>query len=83
MTIVRPGDYIGYAKVEGPPFNWNQLRIIDANGHEMKEVIEVNAEDGWLIRYKTDDYGYIIVDRLKGEAVTERIEGEFRIEVRS
>lgn len=68
-----------YAKAGGPPVFWQGLRIVDlATDKEVRDVIEVNAAEGWLVRVKRDDVGDFIVNG--DEVVTERIEGSFRID---
>jgi hypothetical protein len=45
-------DKIEYAKVGGPPANWQGLRIIDLRAErEVDRVIEVNTKEGWLIKH--------------------------------
>jgi hypothetical protein len=77
------GPLITYAKVGGPPDNWPNVIIIDkATGAEVRDVMEVDALGGWLVRYRRhpdgshvlglDEKGYTIWER-------ERIEGDFEI----
>jgi hypothetical protein len=71
-----------YAKVNGPPADWQQLRITDlATGLEVEGVVEVNTAEGWLLRHVTDHKGHPI---LAGEGddrriQVERVEGRFAI----
>lgn len=55
------------------PWNWPLLRVLDAEGNEVKGIIEVNTEEGWAVRY--------VERRPPGEEEwpTERIEGTFRL----
>jgi hypothetical protein len=70
---------ITYAKVGGPPHDWCGLRIFNEDtGAELDHVVEINAADGWLVRYAKDERGELI---LEGDALKkERVEGNFRIE---
>lgn len=70
---------VKYAKVGGPPEFWNTLRVF-WNGVEQIEILEVNVEEGWAIRFKRDELNRLIV--TDDEFETERVEGEFRIEIR-
>lgn len=54
----------------------HDLEIIAEDGTEIKFVIEANAEEGWLIRYKTDN-GQII--ERNGTCLTEKLEAKFFI----
>ncbi len=43
---------IQYARVGGPPDDWNGLVVWDlARDEEIKEVREVNVAEGWVRRY--------------------------------
>ncbi|KQW79717.1 hypothetical protein [Brevundimonas sp. Root1279] len=70
-----------YAKVDGPPSDWQGLKVIDrATGGEVSRVIEVNTVEGWLIRYRLNERGLIFSDPDRpDEAATERVEGDFEI----
>lgn len=72
---------ITYAVVDGPPDDWRGLKIFDLDtGEEVDHVIEVNATEGWLIRYRKDERGYIFPDPDQPEeAARERITGRFQI----
>lgn len=68
-----------YAKVDGPPDDWNNLIITDlATGLEVVDVHEVNATEGWLIRSTRNDAGELHVTG-QGDVAKERIEGRFEI----
>ncbi|MBY8826096.1 hypothetical protein [Sphingomonas colocasiae] len=69
---------VTYACVGGPPDNWFNLLIVDADGVEIRDVVEVNAAEGWLVRCLRDANGRPIPGD-DGYA-TERLEGQFRIE---
>lgn len=84
---------IRYAKVDGPPPDWVGLRIFDVDtGEEIMEVVEVDCDDGWLIRFKPGSDGKIyscdekdcscVGDDLdpNGHIATEKLHGRFRIE---
>lgn len=70
-----------YAKALGPPDDWENLKIVHADGTEDRDVIEANSEEGWLIRYRRDADGKLIVSG--DECLTERIECSFTIERRT
>ncbi len=71
---------ITYAKVNGPPDNWYDMRVFDAKtGEEIKEVVEVNTAEGFLRRHKMRKGQLYVVD---GKVVIERIRGRFAIEIR-
>lgn len=68
---------LSYAVVGGPPDDWHGLSVFDAVGNEVKDVIEVNAAEGWLIRHRRDDQGNVFVEG--DEVAKERITGTFTI----
>lgn len=71
-----------YAKVDGPPDDWQVLRIFNVRtGDEMFDVCEVNAAEGWLIRAARNDAGelYLTGDPADPEIAKERVEGHFEI----
>lgn len=70
-------DKLTYAIVGGPPADWYDLRVFDADGNKIKEVVEVNTTEGWLIRHRVDEKGDLIVEN--DEVATERIAGAFTI----
>lgn len=70
-------DPLTYAIVGGPPDDWSDLRVVDAAGNQIADVVEVNAAEGWLVRYKRNEAGEFCIDG--DELVRERIEGNFRI----
>ncbi len=73
---------ITYAKVDGPPDDWFDLRIIDLDtGLELKDVVEVNAAKGWLIRATRNEAGelYVVGSGEGAEIARERIGGRFEI----
>lgn len=71
-------EHLTYAKVGGPPDDWNGLRIYKVKtGEEIKEVVEVNTAENWLRRLKTDSEGKPIAK--DGQLVVERIRGLFVI----
>ncbi len=78
--IERNSGPITYAKVDGPPPEWRDLRIIDLETQrEMTLVIEIDTQAGWLRRYQRDERGRIAIDGRR-EAIIERVTGRFRIE---
>lgn len=71
---------IRYAKVGGPPNNWRGLRIVDLDtGAEIRRVIEVDADRGWLIRLVTDENGRLKLNDTRTEVARERVTGRFEI----
>lgn len=71
---------ITYAKVGGPPDNWMHLRVRDLKtGELVNEVVQVNAAEGWLRRYKQVN-GKPVLDPASHSLVIERIRGRFAIE---
>ena len=70
---------ITYAKALGPPDNWADLCVLDRSGNEVPDVVEVNTEEGWLIRFARDEAGHLVINKERDDLETERIEGEFRI----
>lgn len=67
-----------YAVVGGPPSDWHGLRVFGADGVQIKDVVEVNASEGWLVRFKRASNGSFFLDD-QGDAARERIEGRFTI----
>lgn len=74
-------DPIIYAKVGGPPHDWQNVKIIDLDtGAAIDLVHEVNTSEGWLVRSKRNAEGSIYADPDgSGEVARERIEGRFEI----
>lgn len=65
---------ITYAKVGGPPANWHGLEVVDLDtGEIVRDVIEVDAVNGWLMRIKIP---YTIHEE---GVMTERVTGNFEI----
>lgn len=55
-------DIIWYAKVDGPPRDWHRLKIWDLDRlRYVDEVIEANADEGWVLRYSRRDDGRLVV----------------------
>ena len=72
---------IGYAIVGGPPAEWFKCKVFDVEtGEEINDVIEVNAVDGWCLKYKRGANGELIDDDANDRLATERLVGKFRIE---
>ena len=76
--MTEPLKPLRYAKVGGPPHDWLGLLVLDAvTGETVQEVVEVDCDEGWLIRLAKDADGKYIHD---GDRVaTERIGGQFLI----
>lgn len=68
---------IPYAVAGGPPDDWFGLSVFDRSGNEIKNVVEVNVAEGWLIRHRLDNAGRSFVEN--DEIATERIEGDFTV----
>lgn len=67
-----------YAKVYGPPDTWYDCRIFDLDtGEEIDRVLEVNAAEGWVIRFAVDANGHPI--RNGDDWARERLDGRFEI----
>ena len=67
-----------YAKAGGPPKNWHKLEVLGPDGvTPMRDVVEVDAKEGWCIRNARGADGKLLVK--DGALVPERIEGEFVI----
>lgn len=66
-----------YAKAgETPGYQW--LEVVDMQtGRVVNEVVEVNTREGWLVRYRTDESGHLLLDG--SEVITERLEGRFQL----
>lgn len=64
-----------YAKVGGPPDDWECWVVLDAeSGEELTNLVEVNTREGWAVRYVTPP-----VAGPSGDLLTERITGKFRL----
>ena len=75
-------DTVTYSKVDGPPYDWFRFEIINVDTSEkVQNVIEVNAVEGWLIRYVTNELGLFFLK--DGEVARERIEGNFLLRRRT
>lgn len=59
------------------------LRIIDRRtGNELRDVVEANSDEGWLVRFRRDGSGNFIVDEDGQTLATERLDGlELQIEI--
>jgi hypothetical protein len=70
-----------YAKVDGPPDWWMNAQVIDLDtGKEVEAVIEANASEGWIERWKTDPDGMPQIDPEDHcRILSERITGRFEI----
>jgi hypothetical protein len=69
---------ITYAKAGETPANWAELQVIDlATGQEVRTVVEIDTEAGWLVRGRRDADGRLIDDG--DEFAKERIEGRFAL----
>ena len=70
-----------YAIVGGPPEDWRGLVIVDLEtGREVRDVVEVNSAEGWLIRFRRNEQGHVYLDPDRpDEAARERLTGKFEI----
>ena len=71
---------IRYATVGGPPHDWLGLLIIDGDtGRRIDNVVEVNCDEGWLVRHVLDENDRPQLNADRTGVLTERIEGNFLI----
>lgn len=72
---------ITFAKVDGPPAHWMGLRVFDeATGQEIKDVVECDTVEGYVVRHRRDERGQVHEDpENPGTVATERILGRFEI----
>lgn len=77
---------ITYSKVGGPPVNWHNLKVIDLDtGKEITNVIEVDCEKEWLLRYPDKPIDFCAGDpecakcSKKPHIRTERLTGNFTL----
>lgn len=69
-------DQITYAKVGGPPDDWERLQVRDTeSGALVDSVIEVNTEEGWALISRRDRWRPGMED-----IPTEKLIGNFAIE---
>lgn len=72
---------ITFARVDGPPHNWRGLKVFNtATDTEVRDVIEVDTVERYLIRHCRDPRGQLVLTENKQEIARERITGDFRIE---
>jgi len=65
-----------YAKVNGPPDDWDDIIVRDlASGEVLEAVIEVNTAEGWAVCYELPP-GF----NCAGDLRTRRITGTFALE---
>lgn len=69
---------VTYAKIGGPPDDWQQLTIVDLDtGRHLDNVIEIDTANGWAIVYPKDEAGRFL--ERDGRWITEMITGRFEI----
>jgi hypothetical protein len=76
----EPLKLLDYALTGGPPDNWQGVRVFDLDtGLEVRDVVECNAVEGWLIRAKLNEEGeiYTVGEGDDAEVAQERIDGRF------
>ena len=72
---------ITFARVDGPPHNWRGLKVFNlATGTEVRDVIEVDTVERYVIRHRRDPRGQLVVSADGSEIERETITGGFRIE---
>lgn len=72
-------DAITYAKVNGPPDNWRQLRVYDGE-EKLEFCLEVNTVEGWARCHYRDSVGKwvregdgLAVERLLSDRLSIRV----------
>lgn len=76
---------LDYAKLgESPiPFPYGKIDVRNREtGEDYDLVVEANAVEGWLIRYRTDPDGSPLLNLATEEIERERIEAPIQIVVR-
>lgn len=64
----------------GAPWDWFNVEVIDLDtGEKLNGVIEVNAAEGWLVRYARTANGDLKLDPTGEYLVSERVEGRFEL----
>lgn len=76
-----PSDLL-YAHIGGPPHDWNRLDIF-LDGVQVRNVIEANVAQNYVIRFKTDDKGMYVVNPYTHRTETERVGGVVVVKRRS
>lgn len=57
----------------------SRIAKVYLNGSEIKFATELDTEEGWVEVIKREENGNFVVDRAKGEIVTERLTGHVYI----
>lgn len=72
---------ITFAKVGGPPADWMGVRVFNVEtGVEMKNIVEVDTVEGYVLRHRVDAQGLLIIEAGSARVSVERVNGAFRIE---
>ena len=69
---MKTEDLILYAKVGGPPNNWHNIRVF-LNDVDIGGVIEADVKNGWLIKYKRNEKGKLVLNDTRDEVLTEKL----------
>lgn len=78
LAMGLPNSDVDYARVDGPPRDWFRLVVIDAStGGEMRDVIEANAVEGWVVRHMRDGEDRLV--RQPHSLRTERVAASIAI----
>lgn len=71
---------ITFAKVAGPPDSWCTLQVLNrSTGLEVRDVVEVDTVEGYVIRLRRDVRGKLVPNTLGDGPAQERITGDFEI----
>ena len=71
-------DDLIYARVNGPPADYHNVEVcFEGKWSGDWDWVEVNADEGWGIRFAKDDKGQIIQEG--NDAKRETIRGDFRL----
>ncbi len=70
---------LAHARVGGPPADWNNVEVF-FDGERSGDWVDVEASEGWGIRFAKDASGQHIID--SGYARYEKVTGAFRLRYR-
>lgn len=71
---------VTFAKVAGPPDSWRTLHVVNrTTSLEVRDVVEVDTVEGYLIRLCRDVRGKLIPNTMGDGPAQERITGDFEI----
>ena len=69
---------LSHPDIEGSVYVFD-LKVIDTNGDMVADVVEANAEEGWVRRYKRDAQGVLIIDYNKSKLLIEKVGMDIQI----